>query len=279
MEEDKIPQDITIQIFSWLPVKSLICFRCVSKFHNSIVLEPNFVDLHLSNYSKINGGDTKLIACVDDVCYAIEDHHDEEDGNATKYHQIDNFSKLYDRIINFRLDYNYHFESDNGLFCIWDLKYIAICNPATREVRFLPDVPHEGEDFICSISFEPEENKYKVVVTIESRAWVFTLGIDKSWREMIKYDKHGFSIAGYISGICISGIIYRVSLDPDYCIVAFDVKSEIFTSITMSIELCRKFSDCDNMLIEVNGKLGIMNYCDYWFCNDIYLWVFDEDEE
>ncbi|KAG5605028.1 hypothetical protein H5410_026520 [Solanum commersonii] len=137
------------------------------------------------------------------------------------------------------------------MVCFVYLKYIAICNPATREVRLHPDVPHEGEDFICSIGFEPEESKYKVVVTIESRAWVFTLGIDKSWREMIKYDEHGFSIARYISGICISGIIYRVCLDPDYCIVAFDVKLEIFTSITMSIELCRKCSDCDNMLIEV----------------------------
>ncbi|KAH0672363.1 hypothetical protein KY290_024602 [Solanum tuberosum] len=53
---------------------------------------------------------------------------------------------------------------------------IAICNAATREVRFLPDVPHDGEDFICSIGFEREENKYKVVLTIEtngklSRAW------------------------------------------------------------------------------------------------------------
>lgn len=47
----------------------------------------------------------------------------------------------------------------------------------------------------------------------------------------------------------------------------------------MSIELCHKFSDCDKMLIEVNGKLGTMNYCDYWFSNDIYLWVFDEDKE
>ncbi|XP_015161787.1 uncharacterized protein [Solanum tuberosum] len=161
--------------FSWLLVKSLKRFRCVSKFHNSIVLEPNFVDLHLSNYSKINRGDTKLIACVDDICYAIEDHHDEEDGNATKYHQIDNFRNIY--------------------------------------------------------------------------------------------------------GICISGIIYRVSLDPDYSIVAFDVKSEIFTSITMSIELCRSFSDCDNMLIEVNGKLGMMKYSDYLLDYEIYLWVFEEDEE
>uniref|UniRef100_A0A3Q7GFY6 Uncharacterized protein n=1 Tax=Solanum lycopersicum TaxID=4081 RepID=A0A3Q7GFY6_SOLLC len=47
----------------------------------------------------------------------------------------------------------------------------------------------------------------------------------------------------------------------------------------MSIELCHKFSDCDKMLIEVNGKLGTMNYYDYWFSNDIYLWVFDEDKE
>ncbi|XP_015161786.1 putative F-box protein At3g10240 [Solanum tuberosum] len=161
---------------------------------------------------------------------------------------------------------------------------IAICNPATREVRFLPDVPHEGEDFICSIGFEREENKYKVVLTIEtngklSRAWVFTLGIDKSWREMIKYGEHDYYIAGHISGICISGIIYRISLAPDYCIVAFDVKSEIFTSITMSIELCRSFIDCDNMLIEVNGKLGMMKYSDYLFGNDIYLWVFEEHEE
>lgn len=84
------------------------------------------MDIHLSKYSKINGGDTKWIACVDDVCYTSEDHHDEEDGNATKYHQIDNFSKLYDRIINFRLYYNYPFESDSGLFCICDLKKTSI---------------------------------------------------------------------------------------------------------------------------------------------------------
>ena len=96
------------------------------------MLEPNFVDLHLYNYSKINGGYTKLIACVDDVCSSIEDHRDEEDRYVTKYHQLDIFSKLYDRITNCCLDYNYLFESDNGLFCIWDLKYIVICNLTTR---------------------------------------------------------------------------------------------------------------------------------------------------
>lgn len=113
-------------MFSWLPFKSLMCFRRVSKFHNSIVVEPNFVDHHLSNYSKINDGDTKFISCVEDVCYSIEDHHYKEHVNVTKYHQIDNFSKLYDRIINFRLYYNYPFESDSGLFCICDLKKTSI---------------------------------------------------------------------------------------------------------------------------------------------------------
>ncbi|KAK4352032.1 hypothetical protein RND71_027550 [Anisodus tanguticus] len=138
-EEESIPQDMTIQIFSWLPIKSLMRFKCVSKFYNSLVVESNFVDLHLFHYFKINGGDTMLIACIKDVCYAIEEH--DEDGNATM-HQTENLFKLYNHI-NDPVDYNC-FECDNGLFCIWDVKYnewdvkyIAICNPTTKEGEFV----------------------------------------------------------------------------------------------------------------------------------------------
>ncbi|XP_015160365.1 uncharacterized protein [Solanum tuberosum] len=105
-------------------------FKCVSKFYDSIVLEPNFVDLHLSNYSKVNRGDTKLIAILDDVSCSVKEH--DEDENATKFYQIENFNNFYDHIIGC-WDYYLRFEYDNGLFCIWNAKYIAICNPATRE--------------------------------------------------------------------------------------------------------------------------------------------------
>ncbi|KAH0684043.1 hypothetical protein KY290_022686 [Solanum tuberosum] len=260
-------------------------FKCVSKFYDSIVLEPNFVDLHLSNYSKVNRGDTKLIAILDDVSCSVKEH--DEDENATKFYQIENFNNFYDHIIGC-WDYYLRFEYDNGLFCIWNAKYIAICNPATREVRYPPylkcfDVFPHGEEFVCSIGFEPEENKYKVILTIDtndglSRAWVLTLGIDKSWREMIQYAEHDYYITPYRSGICISGIIYRFCYSSEYCIVAFDVKSEIFTRITTLIELFGNNiheSEFDYMLIEVNGKLGILNFSKFWCTENIHLLIFE----
>uniref|UniRef100_M1DGX6 F-box protein n=1 Tax=Solanum tuberosum TaxID=4113 RepID=M1DGX6_SOLTU len=286
-EQRSIPDDITIQIFSWLPVTSLMRYRCVSKFYNTIVLEPNFVDLHSSNYCKINRGDTKLITCINGVCYSIEKH--DEDGKATKFYQIENFSKLYNHI-NISYNYRLYFDYDNGLFCIWDMQNIAISNPSTGEVRCLPylkcfDV--SGEKFICSIGFEPEDKKYKVVLTINSqgglsRAWVFTLGIDTSWREMIKYNEFVYDISPCSFGICISGIIYRFSQSPDF-IVVFDVKSENFTSITTSIEFSNGLHESgyyeDYMLIDANGKLGILKFPPFRRTEYIHLWIFKEEWE
>ncbi|XP_060194291.1 F-box only protein 8-like [Lycium barbarum] len=291
-KQESIPQDIIIQIFSWLPIKSLMRFKCVSKFYNSLVLERNFGDLHLSHYFKISRGDTKFIARVKDVCYAIEEH--DEDGSATM-HQTECFNKLYDHINGPPDEYQDHFMCDNGLCCIWDvtynamgdvfLKYIAIYNPTTREVRFLPHLkdfePTSFTYYICSIGFEPKENKYKVLLVINfsielSRAWVFTLGIDKSWRE-IKFE-HGYDIPPYRSGICISGIIYRFGGAPESCIAAFDVKSEIFRSIPTCRELVNTLdvSKYDYMLIEVEGKIAILEFLDFWFTEDIHLWIFGE---
>ncbi|KAG5614095.1 hypothetical protein H5410_013919 [Solanum commersonii] len=157
-----IPQDITIQILSCLPVKSLIRFKCVSKFYNTIVTKSYFVDLRSSNYSKIN----RVIGFVDGVFLLYTR------GGRWKGHQL---CPHIDHISNC---WGY----DNGLFCMWNMQYIAIFNPATGEVRYLPYLKcFEGPYCVCSIGFEPEENKYKVLLTMNkenpfelSRAWVFT---------------------------------------------------------------------------------------------------------
>ncbi|KAK4724465.1 hypothetical protein R3W88_027244 [Solanum pinnatisectum] len=269
-----IPQDITIQIFSCLPAKSLMRFKCVSKFYNTIVLKPYFADIRSSNYSKINGC---LDGDFDGLFYSIE-----EDGNATKSCQLDNFDKLcphIDRISNY-------FGYDNGLFCTWEEKYIAIFNPATGEVRYLPYLKcfDDVSSFIFSIGFEPEENKYKVLLTIYkqnhlelSRALVFTLGIDNSWREIITYGEHDYIIF----------VIYRFSYSPEFCIVTFDIKSEIFTTLTMSIEfhnnidmnIIDKYGHKDYVLIGVNGKLGIMYIPRFFLTKDIHIWILKEEWE
>ncbi|KAM3237217.1 putative F-box protein [Capsicum annuum] len=254
-------------------------FRCISKFYNSIVVEPNFVNLHLSHYSTINLGDTKLILWLNGSLYAIQD--DDEDGNANKYHKIENFNRLHDHF-NGAVNYHDNCESSNGLFCIWDVKYIAICNPSTSEVRFLPYLQDFDIDKYL-IGFEPGENKYKVVLSIDilggiGRAWVFTLGVDKSWREVTE---NGHRTSPYRSGVCISGIICRFSHTPEFCIVAFDVKSETFTTIQVYWRLYNTLHEClpDYILIQVKGKLGILNFLNLWDREEIYLWVLGEDEQ
>ncbi|KAK2359414.1 F-box/kelch-repeat protein [Trifolium repens] len=46
-----IPEDHTTDILSFLPVKSLIRFRCVSKLWNSLVSNRDFIKLHLNRSS------------------------------------------------------------------------------------------------------------------------------------------------------------------------------------------------------------------------------------
>lgn len=53
-------------------------------------------------------------------------------------------------------DHYLYFEYDNGLFYIWNTENIAMF-----------DVSH-GDKFVCSIGFASEENKYKVVLTIDT---------------------------------------------------------------------------------------------------------------
>ncbi|KAK4737468.1 hypothetical protein R3W88_001165 [Solanum pinnatisectum] len=53
-----IPEEIVIQIFTWLPVKSLVRFKCVTKLFNSLVSESYFMDIHTS-HSMIRQGGTK----------------------------------------------------------------------------------------------------------------------------------------------------------------------------------------------------------------------------
>ncbi|KAJ1395061.1 F-box-like domain superfamily [Sesbania bispinosa] len=45
-------EDLMIEILSWLPVKSLVRFRCVSKFFKFLISNPNFVKLHLQRSPK-----------------------------------------------------------------------------------------------------------------------------------------------------------------------------------------------------------------------------------
>jgi len=44
--------DLVLEIFSWLPVKALGRFKCVSKYYNSQISDPKFTKLDLQRSPK-----------------------------------------------------------------------------------------------------------------------------------------------------------------------------------------------------------------------------------
>ncbi|PHU10278.1 hypothetical protein BC332_22138 [Capsicum chinense] len=149
------------------------------------------------------------------------------------------------------------------MFCFWRiiLQPAVICNPSTRQVKFLPKLDVIGE-YHYSFGFEPEAKIYKVIFMVRrwqemyARMWVFTLGKEESWRE-----------TGNVphlcrrEGVCINGVIYMF-----YCshfgtieIVAFDVKTESFIISCCIIMLEASSSNIEYYkLMEVEGKLTVL---------------------
>ncbi|TKY53497.1 F-box/kelch-repeat protein [Spatholobus suberectus] len=47
-----LPEELVVEILSWVPVKALMRFRCVSKSWNSLVFDPSLIKLHLQRSTK-----------------------------------------------------------------------------------------------------------------------------------------------------------------------------------------------------------------------------------
>jgi hypothetical protein len=47
-----LPDELIVEIFTLLPVKPLIRFRCVNKFFKTLISDPYFVQMHLNKSSR-----------------------------------------------------------------------------------------------------------------------------------------------------------------------------------------------------------------------------------
>ncbi|KAK4729873.1 hypothetical protein R3W88_022861 [Solanum pinnatisectum] len=156
-----IPQEIMFAIFSWLPSDSLMHFKCVSRFCNSMVSESDFLDIH-----RCRSGGIEFLLHGASAYYTAEEKKKKYEKASTSVLQVDGFDSLYncgptDPVYSC-------LDCVNGLFCSWDssnMRPAAIFNPSTKEVRFLPD-PIEGKCWNkYLLGFAPKENKYKVLLT------------------------------------------------------------------------------------------------------------------
>ncbi|TKY53299.1 SWI/SNF-related matrix-associated actin-dependent regulator of chromatin [Spatholobus suberectus] len=136
MSPPVLPEELFVEILSWVPVKALMRFRCVSKWWNSLVFDPTFVKLHLQRTSK----NTQVLLTFDNYeskyCAPCSIHGLLENPSSTIYgcHPFKHGYRLLGVC--------------NGLVCLLDSYrgngFVGYCvrfwNPATRVIS--EDSPH-----------------------------------------------------------------------------------------------------------------------------------------
>lgn len=167
----EIPQDIIFAILSRLPAKFLMRFKCVSKLCYSLIIDPDFVDFYHSHSIYRPHRRIKLFLCIlgRENFYTLD----------PKLRQI---KACFISLENLNgLPYT-KFAYVKGLFCLWSSCYriAVICNPNTRETRFLPHLNVDTDlSYQChySLGFDPDKRKHKVLMTL--------YGTRKSTRQLV----------------------------------------------------------------------------------------------
>ncbi|XP_019166677.1 PREDICTED: putative F-box protein At3g52320 [Ipomoea nil] len=269
-----LPQDIVVEILSKLPVKSLVQFRCVSKFFCTLIADHGFGVLYRSLSLTLPSRAGILIAFKRQKWFC-------DDPPAPPFYTI-NFSEENPRRPGMlqanRLGYldSEPFltgclrSSSDGLICLSRPSGdVTVCNVSTGHRIYLPRIKfHSPRPFSpCAVlGFDSQSKRYKVLMSVcrkdpackkdltqiqslEYKHWILTVGVDKSWRE-INYSSHPFyPFEGYTHpGFCdpsvyIDGIIYSYNWlttrdDPhSFHIVAFEVGSESYSLIPIPVEV------------------------------------------
>ncbi|AES87586.1 F-box protein interaction domain protein [Medicago truncatula] len=164
-----LPGELVAEVLSFLAVKSLMRFRCVNKFFNTLISDPHFVQMHLKNSAqnphldyrrwRVIGSCNGLI-CLFDLYYKLTSDHSssrhlclwnpatrtQSEFVLASSHKYDEFSFGYDNLRGTYKVVVYHIEHDDVGDAISEMKIFSLsdnyliniqCFPAVVPVSFL----------------------------------------------------------------------------------------------------------------------------------------------
>ncbi|XP_024012980.1 F-box protein At3g57590 isoform X2 [Eutrema salsugineum] len=227
---EPFPSDVSREIFSRLPVKSVARFRSLSKLWGSTLCSPDFTEL----FQTRSRARPRLL-------FAVE--------------------RYASGLVYFPDMWIPKEDSDGGGYS----PQPVICNPITGKYQSLPapvDRYRKTRDFL---GFDPIDKQFKALSEAypsfddSDHHQILTLGRTGdvlSWTRNKHCPLYGRSLS---QGICINGVIYYLAYNIGglpRVIVCFDVRSEEFKLIEADC-----FSGEDTIkLISYNGKLGGVNW-------------------
>ncbi|OMO80379.1 hypothetical protein CCACVL1_12999, partial [Corchorus capsularis] len=157
------PEEIWLEIFRKLPVKSLGKCMCVCKAWKFLIKNPSFISTHFDSLAKFCLGTRKDLFLVT-ACFPGE-------GSQAEYslHVDDQEFSKYAQLQYPPFDvFNYIAGSCNGVICLVDFRSgfsFTLCNPVIKKFIRLPD-PYLRSmplEFSIGFGFDSRRNDYKVL--------------------------------------------------------------------------------------------------------------------
>nr|GMD04404.1 putative F-box protein At3g52320 [Ipomoea batatas] len=300
-----LPQDILVEILSKLPAKSLVGFRCLSKFFYALIADHAFGALHrtssltLPSRAGILIGILPRIPLIDrfpPAYYTI--NFSEENPRQPGMLQAKRLGFL-DAEIFLRGSLR---SSSDGLICLSrGHGDVAVYNVSTGKHVSLPAFKSRA-----LLGFDSQAKRYKVLMINQpnssnrfgNKHWIFTVGVDKSWREINYSLPHPFypfdvsyACPSYSdTSVHIDGIIYYFNWltiydPPSFHIVAFEVGSESYSLIPFPVEISSSsqyqwanYVLGNFALLQVDGGRLAILLREYCLCY-MNVWIWEKSKE
>jgi F-box interacting protein len=262
-----LPEELISEILSFLPVKPLLRFQCVSKPWFALINDPYVMKLHRTIIVEGASGHNDF--------YLVNFSRDDRLGEAVNIKQpLEHRPRV---IVGAHI-----VGSCNGLVCISNSDHkIAIWNPLIRKHRKLPspqfgcgyDISAIGWGYDTAFGYDGVNNDYKVI-RISRKLYQIELYSMRgnSWRKVKEewpLTEESSSIFGYPS--FSNGAVHWMVTFVDHRmvatlkIVAFDLSTEKF----------RVHAPPDPFLYEGPAKLNVLRGC-LCFCIHNQVWVMEE---
>ncbi|KAM7506752.1 hypothetical protein LguiA_017205 [Lonicera macranthoides] len=292
-----VVEELVTEILSRLSIKSLLRFKCVTKFWYSLIEHPYFIKNHYQRNKNNNFG--RLLV------------HNYDTNHKEFAFAVCSDETLADPVyeyLDLRLNLSpFIYGPCNGIFCLYNnVDSMALWNPATREFRPLPQVPRldlpssPGKIFQKILrngfGFDSTTNDYKVVSiitfyenfcgydspkTFPIYAAVYTLSTD-SWK--VSEESVPANTVGNVFSIFYTysrGVYYWLANDTNdqSILLSFEMGDEVFRNIPL-------LKDCIEGDFLGFHYLGLYNDCLCWIVttayhsdvpNYVYLWVMNKE--
>jgi len=233
-----IPQDLLIEILTRLPPKSVMRFKCVSKFWSSLLSSRYFCNRFLIVPSQPQ---PSLYMCL------LDRYNYSKSLILSSAPSTSPYSFVFDQDLTIRKMGGFFLRILRGFILFTRNLKARIYNPTTRQLVILPTIkesdiiagpPYNILYFICH---DPVNDRYKLLCTVsyasdndlqnlKSELWIFVLEAGGSWKRVANEFLH--HVPSHLD-LNMNGVLYFLAwTDPHTCmLVSFDVRSEEFNTM------------------------------------------------